>query len=215
LIYKLYLSAEFTFLFLLLPLFIHWYRNLFARLLIPTLFCVALACILVLLKDTRFDRKQLWNQRMLPHAFMPIFKTFIAGATILVILVLWLTPELFLGFPRRRPIVWLLVMFLYPLLSVYPQELIFRAFFFHRYQTLFPNQHQLVMASALSFGMAHIIFANWVAPLLSTLGGILFAITYSRHRSLALVCVEHSLWGNLIFTIGLGWYFYGGAMVIE
>jgi hypothetical protein len=105
--------------------------------------------------------------------------------------------------------VWLLVMILYPLLSVYPQEIIFRTFLFHRYQNLFTSQRQLIWASAVSFGVAHIIFANWAALVLSTIGGLLFARTYARHRSLALVCFEHSLWGNFIFTIGLGWYFWG------
>ena len=30
-------------------------------------------------------------------------------------------------------------MIFYPLVSVYPQEIIFRSFFFHRYRDLFPR----------------------------------------------------------------------------
>ena len=40
----------------------------------------------------------------------------------------------------------------------------------------------------------------------------LFARTYAGSRSFLQAVVEHSLWGNFIFTIGLGWYFYGGAI---
>lgn len=47
---------------------------------------------------------------------------------------------------------WALVIVLYPILSVYPQELIFRAFLFHRYAPLFGNGVGLVAASAAAFG---------------------------------------------------------------
>ena len=66
--------------------------------------------------------------------------------------------------------------------------------------------------SGFCFGLAHLFFANWIAPVLTALGGVIFARTYSRSGSTMLVSVEHSLWGNFIFTIGLGWYFYAGAI---
>jgi hypothetical protein len=46
---------------------------------------------------------------------------------------------------------------------------------------------------------------------MTTAGGLLFARDYARHRSLSLTCLEHSLYGCLIFTIGLGRFFYTGA----
>jgi len=43
--------------------------------------------------------------------------------------VTWMAiPGWFLSFPRERPGLWLLVMILYPVLSVWPQEMIYRAF---------------------------------------------------------------------------------------
>jgi hypothetical protein len=39
----------------------------------------------------------------------------------------------------------------------------------------------------------------------------MFAGDYARRRSLGLACLEHGLYGCLIFTIGLGRYFYTGA----
>jgi DNA-binding transcriptional LysR family regulator len=40
-------------------------------------------------------------------------------------------------------------MLFYPLLSAYPQEIIFRTFIFHRYQPLFPNSSMEFVASTL------------------------------------------------------------------
>jgi membrane protease YdiL (CAAX protease family) len=100
-------------------------------------------------------------------------------------------------------------MLLYPLLSVWPQEVIFRRFFFARYQEIF-GAAGLVPASALAFGFAHIIFLNWVAVAMTLAGGAIFATDYARYRRLGLACLEHSLYGCLIFTIGLGQYFYTG-----
>jgi hypothetical protein len=113
------------------------------------------------------------------------------------------------SFPLERPSMWLLVMLLYPLLSVWPQEMVYRSFFLTRYAPILGAR--IVPASALAFGYAHIVFNNWIAIVFCIAGGWLFATTYQRHRSLALVCIEHALYGCLIFTLGLGWYFYGAA----
>ncbi|HXB22539.1 MAG TPA: hypothetical protein VNV88_14225 [Candidatus Solibacter sp.] len=45
----------------------------------------------------------------------------------------------------------------------------------------------------------------------STIGGLLFALTYQQSGSLLLACIEHAIFGNFIFTIGLGQFFYHGA----
>jgi hypothetical protein len=120
-------------------------------------------------------------------------------------------PENFLDLPRHRPVLWVAIMLLYPLLSVWPQEVIFRRFIFHRYASLFPTPLSMVAASAIAFGFAHVIFLNWIAVAMTTAGGAMFAADYARHRSLALSCLEHSLYGCLVFTIGLGRFFYTGA----
>ena len=43
---------------------------------------------------------------------------------------------------------------------------------------------------------------------LATIGGLLFAATYERRRSTLLVSIEHGLYGDFIFTVGLGGLFY-------
>jgi membrane protease YdiL (CAAX protease family) len=56
----------------------------------------------------------------------------------------------------------------------------------------------------------HIIFGNWLAIALCLIGGFLFSFTYRNTGSLLLTCVDHALFGNFLFTIGLGKYFYHG-----
>jgi uncharacterized protein len=130
------------------------------------------------------------------------------GVVALSLIVRVVTPDLWLAFPRRKPVVWALVMVLYPVLSVYAQNIIYRAFIFHRYRGLFRSPEAMVWASALAFGWAHVIFQNAVAILLTLAGGLIFARTYQRHRSLLLVSIEHALYGCLVFTVGLGWALY-------
>lgn len=117
----------------------------------------------------------------------------------------------FLSLPRDRPEIWIRVMLLYPLLSVWPQEIIYRSFLHHRYAPVFGKSGGFIAASAIAFGFLHIIFLNPAAVILTVLGGILFASSYLKHHSLALACLEHALYGCLIFTLGLGRFFFSGA----
>jgi membrane protease YdiL (CAAX protease family) len=77
---------------------------------------------------------------------------------------------------------------------------------------LFPNKLVFYALNAFCFGYMHIIFHNWVAVVLTIIGGFLFAVTYNKTRSTLLVSIEHSLFGCLIFTIGLGEFFYKGTV---
>lgn len=166
----------------------------------------------VLLLDPRFDRSRLWNRAGARLALRGILIRWAVAMAALTAAVLILIPDRFLAFPRERPTVWALVMVLYPVLSVYPQEVVWRIFFHHRYGGILPGQRSMIAASALAFGVMHIIFQNWPAVVLSTIGGVFFAHTYERTRSAAAVWFEHALYGCAVFTIGLGVYFYGGAV---
>jgi uncharacterized protein len=43
--------------------------------------------------------------------------------------------------------------------------------------------------------------------------GLLFALRYAVTRSLRAVYLEHTLWGGLVFTVGLGRFFSGVGIV--
>jgi membrane protease YdiL (CAAX protease family) len=103
-------------------------------------------------------------------------------------------------------------MVLYPVLSVYPQGLLYRAFFFERYAPLFAGKWPMIIASALAFAFMHIVFRNVLAVALTFAGGLLFAARYVETGSLATSCFEHGLYGCWLFSIGLGQYFYHGTI---
>jgi hypothetical protein len=44
--------------------------------------------------------------------------------------------------------------------------------------------------------------------------GALFAWRYAMTRSFWAVFIEHTLWGALVFTVGLGRYFFTGVGVL-
>lgn len=195
-------AAEFAALYLGGPLLILELRR--PGILFGLIWVAAIAAYL----PTRHHKPQPHDVR---HELRAILLRFAILAPIIVALTAWLWPETFLSLPRQQPRFWLLIMVLYPVLSVWPQEVLYRAFLFTRYRPLFRSDKGLVAASALAFGFAHVIFLNWIAIAMTAIGGLLFARDYARHRSLRLTCLEHSLYGCLIFTAGLGRFFYTGA----
>lgn len=127
-------------------------------------------------------------------------------ALLLLGLIALLAPERLFNLPREDTTFWLLLLASYPLFSVLPQEAVYRYLFRLRYRRLFGPGW--VWASALGFGWLHIVFANPVAPLLCLLGGWLFADTYRRTGSLRLTVAEHTLYGALVFSVGIGDFFF-------
>ncbi len=120
-------------------------------------------------------------------------------------------PERFLAFPTQRYQTYERVMILYPLVSVLTQELVYRTFFFHRYGPLFGEMRwALVLINGVLFGFAHIVFDNHVAVIGTSVIGILLAYRYATTRSFWAVFIEHTLWGWLVFTVGLNKFFFTG-----
>ncbi|MEM6962822.1 MAG: CPBP family glutamic-type intramembrane protease [Myxococcota bacterium] len=180
--------------------------------LIPVLWVGALACISILRADETFDRKSLWNGSAIRAQLKPIALRFTICSVFVAFWVAWYAPEKLFDFPQRSPLLWGGVMVGYPIASVYAQEIIWRTFFFHRYRSLLPDRRARIAASAIAFGYAHMIFHNWIAVLFTLIGGWFFAATFDKTRSTAAACLDHALLGCLMFTVGLGTYFYSGAV---
>jgi len=200
---------EFAALFVGVPsaIYLHWLPNWP----IPALLSIGLTGWLLLRRDPAFDRTQLWNASSLRAALLPVAARALLLALLMGVGVYLFRPGLLFSFVKRTPWFWALVMIFYPVLSVYPQEFLYRALLFHRYRDLFPSEAGIILASAAAFGFVHIIFGAWISVALSFVGGLLFALTYARTKSLLLVCIEHAILGNAIFTVGLGQYFYHGS----
>ncbi|NRA91726.1 MAG: CPBP family intramembrane metalloprotease [Psychroserpens sp.] len=104
----------------------------------------------------------------------------------------------------NKPLLWLVILFIYSFFSVYPQELIYRTFFFQRYQGLFKIKSLFIMINAALFSLAHIFFRNSLVMILTFLGGLLFALTFQKTKSTLLVSIEHAIYGCWLFTVGMG-----------
>ena len=180
---------------------------------IPLLWGAGLLCCWYLHRQ-KISLKALFGwQAVNKAALLKIVYRFVPLAILITAVVVSFMPESLFSLYRRDPGLWLLVMVLYPVLSVLPQEILYRTFMYARYRTLFENPKHWIIASAIAFGMAHLFLNNVLAPVMSLIGGLIFASTYARSRSLALVCIEHALYGNFIFTLGLGQYFYHGTVM--
>lgn len=129
------------------------------------------------------------------------FLTFAVCSTILVALYL---PDALFSVVLGAPLLWLAICVFYSLFSVYPQEFLYRVFFFKRYQGLISNPYLFIMVNGVLFSFAHLFFMNTLVFLLTFVGGILFAFTYKKSQSLVLTSIEHSAYGLWLFTLGLG-----------
>ena len=142
---------------------------------------------------------------------------FIAGFTALAVgvmaaLVLWRRPEAFLSMPRHNIELWLTIMALYPLLSVLGQEIVFRPLFFRRYGDLLGGSWLRILVNAFVFALAHLFYQNWIALGLTFLGGAAFGYAYEKSGSFPVVFLMHMFAGQALFTLGLGAFFYHGAI---
>jgi len=210
---RAWLALEFALLFGLPPLLMYL-RVIPLRALFAVLFIGAGLTMTYLLLNRSFRNRQLWFVGSLKRDLRITFQIFLIGAAGLAAYTVIAEPGNLLNLPLNRPSLWIMIMIFYPLVSVYPQEIIFRTFLFHRYRDLFRTDRALVVASAAAFGYAHFIFENsmFLSVALTLLGGLMFAWTYARTRSTLMAVIEHALYGCFIFTIGLGHHFYTGAV---
>ena len=204
------LVLEFLLLFIALPLA---YRLSPVRIpALPLLWGVTAYAAWQLFRDPNFSRSHLWKAASIAPHLGAILAVFVVAAFLLWLGVHRFAPRLEWNFVRNNPGFWAVVMIAYPVLSVYPQGLIYRAFFFERYGTLFSGRWTMILASAVAFAFMHIIFRNSLAVALTFAGGLLFAARYAETGSLATSSFEHALYGCWLFTIGLGQYFYHGTI---
>lgn len=162
--------------------------------------------LFILLRDKSFNRKLLGLNGF--REWKPLLVRFLVFAVISSLAVWFLKPDWFYVLPRERIMLWVMIMVFYPLWSAYPQELIYRSWFFHRYKGLVSNESAFIILNAMLFSFSHIIFRNWLALAMTFFGGLMFAYTYRKSNSLLAVFAEHMLYGNFIFTVGIGQYFY-------
>lgn len=200
------LIAEALLLYIGLPVLFYFDWLPIPKLLV--LLLVAAYCGYQLWQDSTFG-KGLLRRRQNKLISRTILLRSIVVAIVLAGLVWLIQPSQFFYLPIHRPILWMIIMALYPILSALPQEFIYRTYFFHRFDDLMTLKYSTVLVSAMAFSFLHIVYHNWWAVGLSFGAGLLFGLTYLKTESLFWVTVEHAIYGCLVFTIGLGNFFYG------
>jgi len=196
------LIFEFVLIYLLIPIILFFIKSKIAIFLV--LISIFILSIFLLNKDQKFKFN---NLKTKIHWKLCIILTILFFVTI-YIYTFFLDQNLLFKFPLKHFFLWLVVIIFYPFLSVVPQEFIFRVLFFHRYSPLFKNRIDCsIIINTFIFSYSHLVFSNFHAILITTIASPLFAWAYIK-RSFATCIILHSIGGQLIFTIGLGKYFF-------
>jgi hypothetical protein len=172
--------------------------------------------LICLLADPTFSMRRELTRGFGLTTLFSILAVFAVGGGAVALYVAHVHPNWFLEFPRNRPATFQRIILLYPAMSVVVQELVYRTFFFHRYGALFGRAWWLaILINGVLFGLGHIVIGTELALYGTMATGTLFAWRYAMTRSFWAVFVEHTLWGALVFTVGLGRFFFAGVGILS
>ncbi len=209
---RVWLTLELLLIYLAVPLAVwsavHDHRLPVFIALMPVLVVI----IAFLVVDPSFSMRREFTRLFGWKTFLSILVVFAIGGGAVAYYVHTYHPHWLFEFPRNRPQTYQRVMLLYPVMSVITQELVYRTFFFHRYGVLFGPAHWLaILLNGVLFGFGHIVIGTDLALYGTMATGVLFALRYAVTRSFWAVFIEHWLWGALVFTVGLGRFFFAGV----
>jgi CAAX protease family protein len=196
-----YLIGELIILFVFIPLFLLLAISPFIK--IAVVLSGVIYAVWVARKNHLIPLKSIYHIK-LGNYWKTILISLILIFISSTVFMYFLHPEDLFIVVKKKPVMWISILFFYAVFSVYPQELMYRSFFFKRYETLFKNTNYLLLVNILIFPLAHVMFKNWLVLLVTLIGGILFALTYKKSKSVLLTSIEHAIYGNWLFTIGMG-----------
>ncbi len=179
---------------------------------LPLLWMAALPAAFYLVKCRRWSVRELVGGVPERQQLAGMVLRFVSAAFILSVGILLIEPGGFMLLPRRDPRLWALVMVFYPVLSVVPQGILYRALFRERYAVLFRSETSRMLVAAAVFSLAHLVFANGWAVGLTLVGGFLINRTYRKSGSMLAANIEHAVYGQLAFTTGWGFFLYHGTI---
>ena len=178
---------------------------------VPTLLAAAGVALVYLKRSGLLSRGEALSLRGVTwRSWGRMLARFVACAALLTALLALYRPDWILSFPRRNSRFWLVVCVAYPLVSVLPQGLLYRALWEKRYAPGLSEKASLLLGAAF-FAWAHVVFHNVWACAFTFVGGLFFLSTYRRTGSLLFSGIEHALFGDFLFTIGWGVFFYEGT----
>ena len=200
------LKIEFFIIYFLIPLIVISIKFFFSEqkifVFLP-LFLVFFLSIYLLKKTPSFSFNSLkkkidWNFFFLTSAFFVI-----SGFFYTIIL----DSNLLFNLPKNYFFLWVAIILFYPIFSVIPQEIIFRVLFFERYSCLFKNQFLYLILNSIIFAYIHLVFQNFHAFFITLITSPIFAYAYIN-KSFKTCFLTHTIGGQLVFTYGLGNFFY-------
>ena len=196
-----YKLSELFILFVLFPIAIAIDFPIWIKFIIGFLGFLYVVYVLLRVEKNSFKLSSTINWRGFWKATLLKF-LFIAFITFLYV---WFTDksQLFIVV-RTKLLLWIVILFVYSFLSVYPQELLYRTFFFQRYRSLLSNEKLFIFMNAIFFSLGHLFFKNTLVIVLTFLGGLLFAFTFNKTKSTLLVSIEHAIYGCWLFSVGMG-----------
>jgi membrane protease YdiL (CAAX protease family) len=196
-----YKSAELFILFILLPISFTIPYAVWIKLSIG--FLGFLYVIFVLLKVENEKFKIAPNLNWI-HFWKETLLKFLIIACLTSLFVWFTNKQMLFEVVINKPIMWIIFLLVYCFFSVYPQELLYRTFFFKRYKNLFKNESLFLFLNAILFSLAHMFFKNSLVIIITFFGGLLFAFTFNNTKSTLLVSIEHAIYGSWLFTLGMG-----------
>ncbi|MFW5831958.1 MAG: CPBP family intramembrane glutamic endopeptidase [Prolixibacteraceae bacterium] len=203
---KTYRAIEFILLFFGIPLLMYFGSFMVHPVLI---LLPVLGALLIYFRNKKdFSFKSLVRLNVSKNTIrINIGLIFLVGLLLTAFVVI-VEPESLFNLPRKNAKIWLLLCISYPPLSAWPQEIIYRTFLFTRYTSLFRKRRYLILASGITFSFAHIVYYSPVSMALTLFAGLYLAYVYEKTKSVLFTTILHSAYGILVFTLGLGHYFW-------
>ena len=200
------LKIEFLIIYFLIPLIVIFINFFFSEqkifVFLP-LFLVFFLSLYLLKKTPSFSFDFLKKKTEWKFFFLVSLIFVVSGFVYTIIL----DSNLLFNLPKNYFFIWVAVILIYPILSVIPQEIIFRVLFFERYSCLFKNQFLYLILNSFIFAYIHLVFQNFHAFFITLITSPIFAYAYIN-KSFKTCFLTHTIGGQLVFTYGLGKYFY-------
>ena len=200
------LKIEFLVIYFLIPLMVIFINFFFSEqkifVFLP-LFLVFFLSLYLLKKTPSFSFDFLKKETEWKFFFLVSLIFIVSGFFYTIIL----DSNLLFKLPKNYFFIWIAVILFYPILSVIPQEIIFRVLFFERYSCLFKNQFLYLILNSIIFAYIHLVFQNFHAFFITLITSPIFAHAY-LNKSFKTCFLTHTVGGQLVFTYGLGEYFY-------
>lgn len=204
---KSLLLIEFLLLYFGIPLLIYFKLIIISKM--TLLLFISIPALLILLGDPNFEKTRLFSIMCSSQFLTKLCIRFTISSLVITFFILLLLPQS-IHTVQLKFSNWISNAYNYLILSVIPQEILYRAFFFHRYPLLFKKGYNPVLLSTLTFSFAHIVYVNGMAIIVTLIGGYFFSSTYNKSRSLLITIFEHFIYGIMIFSTGIGGILSGG-----